>query len=98
AVVPVNELDIAQIEPGQQAIIRLDAVPGRTFAGTVQRKSIVPISDQNRRAWDDSNASGPREFEVEIRMTDTDELFRQGMTASVRIIVASVDDALIVPL
>jgi HlyD family secretion protein len=98
AVVPINELDIAQIEPGQQAIVRLDAVPGRTFEGVVQRKSIVPISDQNRRAWDEGSTSGPREFEVEIRMTGSNDLFRQGMTASVRIIVASAEDALIVPL
>lgn len=98
AVVPVNELDISLVEPGQPVVVRLDAVPGQDFRGVVERKSIVPIESQfNMGSASGGGTTGPREFEVRIRMNEQNDAFFQGMTASVQIEVARVEDALLVP-
>lgn len=96
AVVPVNELDIADVEAEQPVEVFLDALPGRPYAGIVERKSIVPIEGGGRNR--DPNTTGPREFEVRIRMQEANDFFFQGMTAAARIEVGRVDGALLVPL
>jgi HlyD family secretion protein len=96
AIVPVNELDISNVKADQPVDVFLDALPGKSYAGSVVRKSIVPI-DNSRRGRSSSNGGGPREFEVRIEMTESNESFFQGMTASVRIQVNLIKDTLIVP-
>ncbi|MCB2155575.1 efflux RND transporter periplasmic adaptor subunit [bacterium] len=99
AIVPINEIDISRVEKGQPAEVTLEALPGQTFPGVVDTKSIVPISDSATRPWMGGNEStGVREFEVRIRLEDSNELFRQGMTASAKIIVQHSDDVLRIPL
>lgn len=100
ALVPVNEIDVSRVEPGQRAEVRLDALPGRSFGGVVEGRSVVPITDPTQRSWGGGDASGggPREFEVRIRLDDASDDFRQGMTAAVRIIVDETDDALHAPI
>ncbi len=97
ALVPVSELEIASVEIGQSAEVLLDALPGQRFKGTVDRKSIVPIDTSSGRGGS-TTTTGPREFEVRIRMADSNPLFFQGMTATARIEVGRADDALIVPI
>ena len=100
AIVPVNEIDISRVQEGQRAEVELKALPGRIFSGEVVGKSIVPITDPTKRSWDSGNGDrqGPREFEVRIRLTEHDDIYRQGMTASARIILQELDSALQVPL
>jgi HlyD family secretion protein len=102
AVVPVNELDVAEIQPGQPAEVELDALPGRTFRGAVERKSVVPIDSSQmaggRMGGVTTTGSGPKEFEVRVMLSDSEEFFYQGMTAVVRVITAELKDALQVPL
>ncbi len=98
AVVPVNEIDISRIEEGQRAEVTVDAIPERVFPAVVEGRSIVPISDPSRKSWESSEGSGPREFEVRVRLEQKDELFRQGMTASARIILEETESTLHVPL
>ncbi len=99
AVVPINEIDISRVVVGQRADVMLEAIPGRVFPGGVESKSIVPITDAARRMWDSSNSTNaPREYEVQIRLGQHDELFRQGMTAAVRIYINEIPEALYVPL
>ncbi|MBI5154652.1 hypothetical protein HZA57_05390 [Candidatus Poribacteria bacterium] len=95
--VPVNEIDISRVEKDQRAEVFLEAIPERSFPGIVEKRSIVPVSNPN---WHPgaTQDSGPREFEVEVRLNETNELFRPGMTASARIIVDELPDALQVPL
>jgi multidrug resistance efflux pump len=96
--IPLNELDIAAVEPGQKALITLDALPGRRFEGVVERKSIVPIDQMASRRGGPTTNTGPREFEVEVRLTESDPLFFQGMTAAVSIEVERLEEAVLVPL
>jgi HlyD family secretion protein len=101
AVAPVNELDVAEVREGQAAEIYLDAVPGRSFAGTVDRKSIVPIDTSQSgggRFGGASGTSGPKEFEVRITLADREPYFYQGMTATVRIVTTALENSLMVPL
>lgn len=99
AVIPLNEIDNARVEAGQRAEVSVAAVAGRTFAAVVDGKSPVPISDSSAQPWaQGGSANRPREFEVRVRLEETHPSFRQGMTASVRIIVAEQPDALTVPI
>ncbi|CAN5186471.1 hypothetical protein BH09SUM1_BH09SUM1_30480 [soil metagenome] len=102
AIVPVNELDVASVEVGQSAEIVLDALPGKKFTGKVERKSIVALDASQqagrRGGAPTSTSSGPREFEVQVKLDQNDSGFFQGMTASVRIITSHVPNALQVPL
>lgn len=106
AVIPVNELDIASVEAGQAAVLTLDAMPGRTFSGKVERKSIVPIDSSQQggggRRGGGGNGqqqqSGPREFEVTIALDENEPMFFQGMTAAARITIGSLDSAIMIPL
>ncbi len=97
AIVPVNELDISEVESGQPTMVYLDALPGQEFQGIVERKSIVPIENTSRRSSGNENG-GPREFEVQIKMGEHSDYFFQGMTASASITVDEIADTLMVPI
>lgn len=97
---PVNEIDTARIQPGQLAEVRLMARQDMVFSGKVLNKSVAPITDSARLSWTTGgqDSPGPREFEVRVRLDEPNPMFRQGMTAAVRVIVDEVEDALLVPL
>lgn len=97
AVIPVNELDIASIEVDHPAIITLDAIPGEQYRGRVVRKSVVAI-DQATSRRGQATGTGPREFEVEIKLQDNDERFFQGMTAAAEIRILEIEDSVMIPL
>lgn len=98
ASVPVSEIDIGRLEIGNRALITIEAIPGRTFTGTVEQKSSVPITDSSQRSWSNAGGSGPREFEVMIKLNESDPLLRQGMTASTDMIIFEDQNAVPVPL
>jgi len=98
--IPINEIDIGRVQVGQRAEVQVMAIDGQRFPAKVALKSIAPISDASQRSWSTSSQDlpGPREFEVRVRLDEPNRLFRQGMTASVRIILNETEDDLIVPL
>ena len=81
----VDELQISSISVGQKVQITADAVPDKTYVGTVTRVSMKG----------DSNG-GTTTYPVSIRIDDTDGL-RPGMNANAEIVVAKADNALVVP-
>ena len=81
----VDELQISSISVGQQVQITADAVPDKTYVGTVTRVSMKGKSD-----------GGTTTYPVSIRIDDTDGL-RPGMNANAEIVVAKADNALVVP-
>lgn len=85
-VAEVDEVDIAQVRAGQSAVIALDALPGQTFTGTVERIAPVPTPDE-----------GVVSYEVSLSLGATDAPVRAGMTAAATIIVQEVEDVLVVP-
>jgi HlyD family secretion protein len=98
ASVPVSEIDIGRVELGQPATITVEAIPGKTFSGVVETKSSVPITDDSQRSWGSGTTNGPREFEVVVKLDSVDPLMRQGMTASVEILIDELPNAVPVPL
>ena len=81
----VDELQISSISVGQKVQITADAVPDKTYVGTVTRVSMKGTSN-----------GGTTTYPVTIRIDDTDGL-RPGMNANAEIVVAEAKNALVVP-
>ena len=81
----VDELQISSITVGQKVQITADAVPDKTYVGTVTRVSMKGASN-----------GGTTTYPVTIRIDDTDGL-RPGMNANAEIVVAEANNALAVP-
>lgn len=79
----VDEEDIPRLRLGQRVLIKADAFPGRALEGSVER--ITPIGDPVNK-----------NFRIYVRLPDGTPLMI-GMTAEVNIVVATVDNALLVP-
>ncbi|MGM0420877.1 MAG: efflux RND transporter periplasmic adaptor subunit [Bacillota bacterium] len=82
----VDEGDSRQIEPGQSALIEISALPDETFPGVLTEvKKITRI------------INNVVVVPVEITMEGYHEAFRPGYTTDVEIIIASVEDEIVVP-
>lgn len=88
----VNENDRANLSVGQSASIRVDALPGQTFAGRIASLGALA----SRASFFDSSQGG-RQFDAFFQIDGRDARLRPG--SSVRIVVAGkpVDNALQVP-
>jgi RND family efflux transporter MFP subunit len=83
--VPIPERDINRVQVGDAADVTLDAVPGRTFTGTV--KHIIPQADPASRT-----------FPVKIEVPNTPDLqLRAGMFARVTLRAGAAQPRLFVP-
>jgi HlyD family secretion protein len=85
--VPVDELDVAQLSLGQNAIITLDALPGKELTGKVT--NIAPVATRTTQ--------GTTNYEVTVTLDNAEEGVRTGMTAVVRVITSAKTDAVLVP-
>ncbi|HCL29663.1 MAG TPA: hypothetical protein DIC52_14640 [Candidatus Latescibacteria bacterium] len=86
----VGEMDVQKIEPGQQAIIRLEAYPGPVFAGVVRRVS--PMANELEYA------PNVQVFDMVVDISEHDDRLYPGMSAAVEILLESVPDVLSIPL
>ena len=86
----VNEVDIQKIELGQLVEVGLDAVPDKILTPGVVT-DVANIGEQ-RKNYDS------KVFEVVIQINEPDSLLRPAMTTSNRIKIASLENALAVPL
>ncbi len=83
----VDEIDVGRIHPGQEAEIKIGALPKDTVRGYVKR--ISPKAHQDE---------GSTVFDVEIELTDTgDHLLRAGYSANADIIITKKEDILLIP-
>lgn len=75
----IDELDIGKIEVGQEVNISVDAVPDKTFKGTVKEIALM--------------TSGRREmgitYRVKSNMENPEKLLKLGMTANVDFVIRS---------
>ena len=83
--IAVDELDIAAIQPGQQAQITIEALSGQTVTGTVQRVSRLGTTTGNVTTYD-----------VTLQL-DTAEGLYAGMNAQARIVTQSSENVVTVP-
>jgi HlyD family secretion protein len=82
----VSEIDINEIEFGQDVSLTFDAIRARDYHGVVVSVDRVGTSDQ-----------GVVDFIVTVQLTDPDEQVKPGMTAAVNIVVNEMEDVLLVP-
>lgn len=83
----VNQADVPRLKPGQTVEVTVEAVPGLRVTGVVER-----VSPQ---ATIKNNIKG---YPARIALKNVDQRVRPGMTANVRIPVASADNVTAVPL
>lgn len=83
---PVSEVDINQIQLGQDVMLTFDAIRGKEYRGVVSQVDRVG-----------SEVQGSIEFKVTVELTNPDEDVKPGMTAAVNIIVNEYADVLLVP-
>ncbi|HEU5453897.1 MAG TPA: efflux RND transporter periplasmic adaptor subunit [Terriglobales bacterium] len=86
----VDETDRGRIKTGQRVLIRVDAVPGREFAGKIA--AISPLTKQDFSGW-----PPVKNFDLTLDFDGTDPRLRPGMSATVRIAVDHIADTIIVP-
>ena len=84
--VQVTEIDINGIQAGQPATITLDAIPNKTYNGTVIQTDLAGTVGQNSV-----------NFSVKVQITDADAQIKPGMAANVTIVTNQVDNALLIP-
>ncbi len=84
--VQVTEIDINSIKTGQPATIIFDAIPNKTYTGTVVHSDLAGTVGANSV-----------NFSVTVQITNADALIKPGMAANVTIVTNKVDNALLVP-
>lgn len=84
----VNETDIRKVFIGQKAEVRLDAYPRQAFSGEV-----ISISKISKKP---SKEATSKVFDVYVLLDGADEILKPGMTVSCELLVASVEDGLLV--
>jgi len=83
----VNQADVPRLKAGERVEVTVEAVPGLRATGTVERISPQAIIKNNIKG-----------YPARIVLTNVDERIRPGMTANVKIPVASADNVTAVPL
>jgi RND family efflux transporter MFP subunit len=83
----INQADVSRLRVGQEVTAHVEAVPGLTVVGTVER--IAP------QATFKNNIKG---FAVRIAIKNPDQRIRPGMTANIEIPVSSAANVVAVPL
>jgi len=88
--VDVDETEVVDVKVGQEAVLKVDAVPGRQYHGKV-----IEVGSSGA-----SKASQPDVtfFEVKIQLTDADPALRPGMSVRAEIRAAEHAKALAVPI
>ena len=84
-VINVDELQVSDVSVGQSVQVTADAVPDKTYTGTVTRVSMKGIS-----------SGGTPTYPVTVRIDETEGL-RPGMNANAEIVTAEAGNALAVP-
>jgi HlyD family secretion protein len=83
----INEVDIGKFHLGQEAKIKLDALPYEDFAGSIVKIAPAAIKENNAKV-----------FPVEISINATGETAKPGLTAAVTIIGESRQNVLVIPI
>jgi HlyD family secretion protein len=91
----INEIDIAKVQDGGPAEVRLEAYPGTVFPGKVLKIGALARPKVNRTT---GAGTGIKVFDVTVKVEAKDPRLKPGLTASVDIIVDRHADVVSVPL
>ena len=81
--VPISEMDYTKVSKGDKVSLTVDAIPGRTFSGSVVR--VYPVIDPTSHT-----------FNVEVHVPNTDRAIRPGMYARVTV-TFGVNSSIVLP-
>jgi multidrug efflux pump subunit AcrA (membrane-fusion protein) len=84
----VSEIEVNRVVPGQKVIITIDAIPGKSWTGSVM--SVANIGEQ-------LGNSESKMFEVLIKVDGNNPDLRPAMTTYNKIIIDSFDDVISIP-
>lgn len=87
----VDESERGHLGAGQEAIVRIEAVPGREFKARIEKISLLARPDFNA-GW-----PPPKNFDIDLVLLEADPKIRPGMTAVARIATERVPDVTLVP-
>jgi membrane fusion protein, macrolide-specific efflux system len=90
--IDLNQIDVARLRKGQKADITVDALPGKKYTAHVSKVAPAAVAV--------TRGQGPDVFPVEAELDRGQDLgdIKPGMTADVRIVVATHKDVLILPI
>lgn len=86
----VDEAERGRLSLGQTVVVRVDAVPDREFTGQVTDISALAKIDFS--TW-----PPPKNFDLAVRVAQTDPRLRPGMSATARVAIDRVPGALLIP-
>jgi HlyD family secretion protein len=81
-----------KVKRGQEAVITVDAVPGKAFRGKVETIAVLPDSSQR---WANPNL---KEYLTTVALDEMDSAFKPGMSAKAEILVDRLKDVVTIPL
>jgi len=84
--VAVDEADIGKVSEGQTAVFTVDAYGERSFPAKINQVRLAPLSE-----------GGVVSYETILSLNNDERLLRPGMTATARITVQQIQQALLVP-
>lgn len=87
----LDESDRGRLRVGQAATVKIEAVPGKDFAATVELISVLAKVDFSQ-GW-----PPPKNFDLGLVLKEPDPKIRPGMTATARIGIERVPGVLIAP-
>jgi len=87
----LDEADRSRLQTGQEATVRIEALPGREFKARIAGISLLARLDY-RGTW-----PPPRNFDLNLLLLEVDPAIRPGMTAVARIATERVPDVVLVP-
>jgi hypothetical protein len=85
----VNEIDISKIKTGQEVRIGVDAFPEKEYSGKIT--DVANIGEQLPN-------TDAKVFEVVIQINESDPILRPSMTTSNKIVTATFEDTMFVPI
>jgi HlyD family secretion protein len=87
----LDEADRGRLKTGQEAIVRIEAIPGRDFKARINNISVLAKVDFT------SGWPPPKNFDLNLVLIDIDPKIRPGMTAVARIATDRVPDVVLIP-
>ncbi len=100
AEVEMDETDIVSVKLGQPAEVSIDAIPNKTFKGTVTEIGDNAIVRSTGVATSQQNTANQeaKDFKVVVTLTDPPSEIRPGLSTTAKITTANRDHALTIPI
>jgi len=91
AVVKIHETSLQKVKPGLPVVVTVDALPGRTFTGRVEK--IAPLPD-GQMVWMNPDL---KVYNTEVYLEGEGDYLRTGMSCKAEIIIEKYDDVIYIP-